>query len=175
VFPLSTFGLASPEELPVARVRERLLLPFIRQNLPEVVDINLLAGGAFNQTLFVSLRKTYPGQAEKVMYGLWGMSQLKNIKFMVAVDADCDVQNPLEVAARCSNNLDPRRGLHLLNGPLSVLDHTSPSPRYGTKVGLDATAKLPEECYPREWPSKVEFPAEIRQLVDEKWAGYGID
>ncbi len=170
--PICPVGNPWQEEIALGKARERLLWPFIKLNAPEISDINF---SSFPGLLFASIHKSYPGQAQKVASSLWGMLQLRNIKFLIITDSDCDVQDPVAVTNRLINNLDPRRDANILNGPLSTLDFSSPTARFGSKMVLDATRKLPEEHYPRLWPIPTEYPAEIKRLLEDKWSSYGID
>lgn len=170
--PICPIGNPLQEEIVLGKARERLLWPLIKNNAPELSDINF---SSFPGLLFASIQKSYPGQAQKVASYLGGMLQLRNLKFIAIVDADCDVQDPVAVTNRLINNLDPRRDTNILNGPLSSLDFSSPIARFGSKMTLDATRKLPEEHYPRFWPLPTEYSADIKRLLEDKWASYGID
>lgn len=158
----------------MAKATERLFLPLIRQLCPEIVDINMPLEGVFHDCLLVSIRKRYPGQARKVMNFLWGMGQLMYTKLIVVVDEEVDPQDVSMVAWRAFNNIDARRDLVLSDGPLDALDHSSPLPRYGTRLGVDATRKGPDEGHPRPWPESLSMTAEIKALVDGRWSEYGI-
>jgi 4-hydroxy-3-polyprenylbenzoate decarboxylase len=97
----------TPQELAyIFKVRERFLLPSLKNLAPEICDINLTPAQVINGTLFVSVHKQYPGQAQKVMHAIWALPQLKDTKLIVIVDADCDVQNPAEVFRRIGATLD---------------------------------------------------------------------
>jgi 4-hydroxy-3-polyprenylbenzoate decarboxylase len=170
--PICPLGNPWQEEIALGKAWERLLWPFIKLNAPEITDINF---SSFPGLLFASIQKSYPGQAQKVASYLWGMLQLRNIKFLIITDSDCDVQDPVAVTNCLINNLDPRRDANILNGPLSTLDFSSPTARFGSKMTLDATRKLSEEHYPRLWPLPAEFPAAIKRLLEDKWSSYGID
>jgi 4-hydroxy-3-polyprenylbenzoate decarboxylase len=122
----------------------------------------------------VSIKKRYPGQAKKVMSALWGMGLMMLAKLIIVVDEGVDVQNVSEVMWRVFNNIDARRDVMLVEGPLDALDHSSPMPHLGTKMGIDATRKWPSEGHPREWPGDIIMSEEIVNLVDGKWNKYGI-
>ena len=132
------------------------------------------AEGVFHNLVIVSIKKEYPGQAQKVVCGLLGMGQLMFAKNVVVVDADVDVQDLSEVAWRVANNIDPRRDITLLDGPLDALDHSASLPYVGSKMGIDATRKGPGDGFQREWPQDITMSTEIRALVDEKWFSLGI-
>jgi 4-hydroxy-3-polyprenylbenzoate decarboxylase len=162
------------EDYYMGKVTERIFMPMIKLILPEVVDINMPAEGVFHNLVLVSIRKEYPGQARKVMYGLWGLGLMSLAKTIVVVDHFVDVQNPSEVAWRVANNISPDRDLVVVNGPLDDLDVATPTPKFGGKLGIDATQKGPLEGYPGQWPPDIEMSAEVRNLVDRRWAEYGI-
>jgi 4-hydroxy-3-polyprenylbenzoate decarboxylase len=163
----------TPQELAyIFKVRERFLLPSLKNLAPEICDINLTPAQVINGTLFVSVHKQYPGQAQKVMHAIWALPQLKDTKLIVIVDADCDVQNPAEVFRRIGATLDLSRDVNVFNGSLTPFDIP---PHFGAKAGLDATRKLPEEASAPLRHIPAIFTPQIRKQVEEKWSGYGID
>ena len=125
--------------------------------------------------MLVSVKKEYPGHARKVIYGLWGLGLLSLTKVIVVVDDFVDVQNLSEVAWRVANNLNPATDLVLAEGPIDDLDVASPTPRFGSKLGIDATRKLPQEGYRREWPPDIVMSPEIQARVSRRWAEFGLD
>jgi len=139
------------------------------------VDINMPAEGVFHNLVIVSIKKEFPGHARKVMNGLWGLGLMSLAKTIVVVDHFVDVQNPSEVVWRVTNNIDPAQDLVINQGPIDDLDHASPTPKFGSKVGIDATQKGPLEGRMREWPPDILMNPEIKSLVDGKWSEYGID
>ena len=174
IYPAAIVGRPPSEDYWMGKVTERMFLPLVRTILPEVVDMNMPAEGAFHNLVIVSMKKEYPGQARKVMHGLWGMGLMSLTKGIVVVDHFVDVQNVSEVAWRVTANMDPEKDFVFTSGPIDDLDHASAVPRFGSKVGIDATAKLPEEGRTREWPPDVVMSPEIKELVDSKWASYGL-
>ena len=152
----------------------RLMLPALQLTLPEVVDINMPAEGVFFNLVIVSIKKEYPGHAQKVMYALWGLGLLMLSKAIIVVDHFVDVQNLSEVAWRVTNNIDPARDVVFADGPIDDLDHATPVPRYGSKMGIDATAKGTMDGRIREWPPDIVMSEEIKRLVESKWSQYGI-
>ena len=148
---------------------ERIFLPLMRLQLPEVRDISMPAEGVFHNLILVSMRKSYPGHARKVMSAIWGLGQAMFSKCIVVVDEDVDVQNVREVAWRALNNIDPERDIQFVMGPVDSLDHASRLPNYGSKMGIDATRKWPGEGFARPWPDVIEMPAGVKQRVDELW------
>jgi 4-hydroxy-3-polyprenylbenzoate decarboxylase len=135
--------------------------------------MNLPVEGAFHNCAVVSINKSYPMQAQKLMHALWGMGQLMNTKMIIVVDGDVNVQDLREVAWKAFNNVDPARDLTITSGPLDALDHSSPYPLHGSKVGVDATRKIEGETA-RAWPEEIRMSEDIIRLVTDKWKTYGI-
>jgi len=174
VYPATIVGRPPMEDYYLGKATERIFLPLMRMVLPEIKDINMPAEGVFHNCVIVSIGKRYPGQARKVISALWGMGLMMLAKLIVVVDREVDVQDLSEVAWRVFNNTDYRRDLVVMEGPLDALDHSSPMPNYGAKLGLDATRKGPAEGHCREWPEDIVMIPEIKQLVDRKWSLYGL-
>lgn len=175
IYPTTFVGRPPTEDYWMGKVTERVFMPLIRLVLPEVVDINMPAEGIFHNLVLVSMKKEYPGHARKVMYGLWGLGLLSLTKVIVVVDDFVDVQNPSEVAWRVANNINPSSDLVLVDGPIDDLDVASPTPRFGSKVGIDATRKGPQEGYYREWPPDIEMSSEVRERVSRRWSELELD
>ncbi len=175
VYPATIVGIPPMEDCWMAKATERLFLPFLKQICPEIVDLNMPLEGVFHNCVIVSIRKRFPGQARKVMNFLWGMGQMCYTKLIVVVDEEVNPHNVSEVAWRAFNNIDARRDLVFMDGPLDALDHSSPLPRYGTRLGVDATRKGPEEGHTREWPDPLAMDPSVRAKVSERWTEYGID
>ena len=174
IYPTIIVGRPPMEDYYMGKVTERLFLPIIQAVLPEVVDVNMPAEGVFHNLVIVSAKKEYPGQARKVMYGLWGMGLMSLAKTIIVVDHFVNVHDLSEVTWRVTNNIDPSQDILFATGPLDDLDHASPTPKYGSKVGIDATAKGPMEGRQREWPPDIAMSPEVKALVDGKWAEYGL-
>ncbi|RMG57788.1 MAG: menaquinone biosynthesis decarboxylase [Deltaproteobacteria bacterium] len=175
VYPATIVGKPPMEDCYMGKATERIFLPLLQKILPEVVDINLPVEGIFHNFAFVSIDKRYPGHAKKVMSAIWGIGLLMFTKFIVVFDRDVNVQDISEVIWRIGNNVDPERDTMIVHGPLDALDHASPLPHYGSKMGIDATKKWKEEGHTREWPDVIEMAPEIRDLVTRKWKEYGFD
>ena len=167
-------GRPPTEDYFMGRASERIMLPALQLTLPEVVDYNMPAEGIFTNYVLVSMKKEFPGHARKVMYALWGIGQMMLVKAIVVFDEHVNVHDLSEVAWRIGANVDPRRDIVFVEGPVDDLDHASSVPRYGSKVGIDATAKGPMEGLSREWPPEIVMSEEIKRLVDEKWSKLGI-
>ena len=175
IYPTTIVGRPPMEDYFMGKVTERLFLPTLRLVLPELVDLNMPAEGVFHNLVIVSIKKEYPGQARKVMHGLWGLGLMSLAKTIVVVDHFVNVHDPSEVVWRVTNNIDPAQDLVLINGPVDDLDFSSRTPKFGSKVGIDATQKGPLEGRQREWPPDIVMSPEIKELVDAKWGEYGID
>lgn len=174
IYPATIVGRPPMEDAWLGKATERIFLPMIRMVLPEVQDMNMPFEGVFHNCVIVSIRKRYPGHARKVMSALWGMGLMMLAKLIIVVDHDVDVQNLSEVAWRAFNNIDAKRDVEIVEGPLDALDHSSPMPHYGAKMGIDATKKGPGEGHHREWPRDIAMSPEVKTLVDRKWGSYGI-
>ena len=144
----------------------KLFLPIFKMNFPEIVDLALPAEVVFHNLVFVSIKKTYPMPAYKIMYGLWGMGQMMFTKYLVVVDDDVDVHNTSEVLFRLCANTDPQRDSIFTKGPADVLDHATSEIAMGTKLGIDATRKLAGEGFKRPWPPLIRMSEEVRRKID---------
>jgi 4-hydroxy-3-polyprenylbenzoate decarboxylase len=158
----------------LGKATERLFLPMIQMVVPEIVDMNMPAEGVFHNLVIVSIRKRFPGHPHKVMYALWGLGQMMFARNIVVLDDDANVRDLSEVAWRVTGNVDAGRDLVLAAGPVDVLDHAAPRFAFGTRLGIDATRKGPADGYAREWPRDIVMSDEVKQLVDRRWAEYGI-
>jgi 4-hydroxy-3-polyprenylbenzoate decarboxylase len=174
IYATTIVGPPPMEDYFMGRAIERIFLPLMRMQLPEVRDIAMPAEGVFHNLILVSMRKSYPGHARKVMHAIWGLGQAMFSKCIVVVDEDVDVQNFREVAWKALNNIDPERDIQFVLGPVDSLDHSSRLPNYGSKMGVDATRKWPGEGFSRPWPSVIEMSAEVKRRVDELWKQAGL-
>lgn len=174
IYPATIVGRPPMEDCYLAKTTERLFLPFLQTLLPEIVDINFPLEGVFHNCVIVAIRKSYPQQAKKVMHALWGLGQMMFTKMIIVVDAHVNVHDLSEVWWRVFNNIDARRDVVLVDGPLDALDHASPQPHWGTKMGIDATKTWPEEGQQRPWPDEITMSPEIKRLVDAKWEELGL-
>jgi 4-hydroxy-3-polyprenylbenzoate decarboxylase len=174
IYHTTIVGRPPMEDYYLGKATERLFLPLMQMIAPEIVDVNMPAEGVFHNLVIISIRKRYPGQPQKVMYGLWGMGQMMFARNLVIVDEDVDVQNLSEVAWRVTNNVDAKRDLVIVEGPVDALDHAAPRPYLGGKLGIDATRKTEADGYTREWPPDIVMSPEIKALVDRRWKEYGL-
>ena len=154
------------EDFYMGKTIERVFLPLMRLQLPEVVDMAMPAEGIFHNLMLISIRKSYPGQARKVMNSIWGLGQAMFTKCIVVVDHDVNVQNYSEVAWKALNNIDPERDIQFTLGPIDSLDHSSRLANFGSKMGIDATKKWPEEGFQRPWPDVLKMDADVKKRVD---------
>jgi 4-hydroxy-3-polyprenylbenzoate decarboxylase len=174
IYPTTMVGRPPTEDFFMGKAAERIMLPILQMALPEIVDMNMPAEGAFHNLLIVSMRKEYPGHAQKVMHALWGMGLLMLTKTIIVVDHDVNVQDPSEVAWRVTNNINPATDISFAEGPIDDLDHATPIPKFGSKMGIDATAKGITDGRSREWPPDIVMSDEIKTLVDHRWKEYGF-
>lgn len=174
VYPATIVGIPPMEDVWMGKATERLFLPLMRLFLPEIVDVSMPAEGVFHNLVLVSFKKRYPGHARKVIFGLWGLALMSLAKAIVVVDEWVDVQNPSQVAWQALGNVDWSRDVVITNGPVDHLDHASYQHSFGGKMGVDATAKLPEEGYLRGWPEVARMDPAVQQRVDELWARLGL-
>ena len=174
IYPSIVVGKPPQEDAWLGKATERIFLPAIRMSVPEIVDYDLPVAGAFHNLAIVSIRKSFPGHASKVMHALWGLGLLSLTKGIVVVDAHVDVHDYEQVLFYAGANVDPKRDVMISEGPLDHLDHAPTLQFLGGKIGIDATAKSPAEGA-REWPPEIEMTPEIRSLVDRRWAEYGLD
>jgi 4-hydroxy-3-polyprenylbenzoate decarboxylase len=175
IYPTIIVGRPPMEDYWLGKATERLFLPIIRMMLPEIVDMNMPAEGVFHNLVIVSVKKRYPGQTRKVMYGLWGLGLLMLAKHVVVVDEWVNVHDLSEVAWRVTNTIDPARDLVVVEGPSDDLDHAALRHRYGGKLGIDATEKRgPLDAVQQAWPDEIRMSEEIRQRVTRRWRDYGL-
>ena len=167
VYPSTIVGRPPMEDFYMGSASVRIFLPVFKMTFQEIVDIALPAEGVFHNLVVVSIRKQFPYHAMKVMHGLWGMGQMMFTKMIVVVDEDVDVHDTQEVLFRLCANVDPQRDMVFSKGPADVLDHATPVVGCGSKVGIDATHKLPGEANCRTWPPIIKMDAVVKQRVDD--------
>jgi 4-hydroxy-3-polyprenylbenzoate decarboxylase len=174
IYAATIVGKPPMEDAWMGKAVERIFLPMMKMTIPEIVDINLPPEGVFHNLMIVSIRKSYPGQARKVMSAIWSLGQAMFTKCIIVVDEDCDVQDIGEVTLRVTNNIDPERDIQFTLGPIDSLDHASRLPNYGSKMGIDATRKWLAEGFDRPWPAMLEMDRETKTKVDAIWSKLGI-
>jgi 4-hydroxy-3-polyprenylbenzoate decarboxylase len=175
IYHTTIVGRPPMEDCHMAAAIERLFLPVVKKQLPEIVDLHMPFEGIFHNLILVSIDKQYPGQARKVMHALWGLGQAMVTKVIVVLDRDVNVRNYSEVAWKALNHIDPQRDIEFVLGPVETLDHASRLPKYGSKMGVDATRKWPEEGFTRPWPDAIVMDESTKRLVDRRWPEYRIE
>jgi 4-hydroxy-3-polyprenylbenzoate decarboxylase len=167
VYPATIVGMPPMEDFYIGGASVKLFLPILKMNFPEIVDIALPAEGVFHNLVFVSIKKSYPMQAYKIMHGLWGMGQMMFTKYIVVVDDDVDVHNTSEVLFRLCANTDPQRDSIFTKGPADVLDHATSEMAMGSKLGIDATKKIPGEGFKRAWPPLIKMDDAVKNKINQ--------
>ena len=171
VYPATIVGIPPMEDFYIGGASVKLFLPIFKMNFPEIVDIALPAEGVFHNLVFVSIKKTYPMQAYKIMHGLWGMGQMMFTKYIVVVDAGVNVHNTSEVLFHLTANTDPQRDSIFTKGPSDVLDHATSEIASGSKLGIDATKKIPGEGFKRAWPPLIKMDESVKAKVEKLFNG----
>jgi 4-hydroxy-3-polyprenylbenzoate decarboxylase len=174
IYPSTMVGKPIMEDAYLGLATIRLFLPFMKVQIPELVDFHMPPEACFHNLAIVSIEKRYPYQARKVMHQLWGLGQMMLTKCIVVVDSHIDVRNPTEALWYVAGNIDARRDILFTDGPVDVLDHASPILGVGSKMGIDGTRKLPEEGHPRPWPEELRMNEDIIERVKARWEEYGL-
>ncbi|MGB0046686.1 MAG: UbiD family decarboxylase, partial [Terriglobales bacterium] len=169
IYATTVVGKPPQEDAWMGKAVERIFLPLMKLTIPELVDINLPIEGVFHNLMIVSIRKSYPGQARKVMNAIWSLGQAMFTKCILVVDEDVDVQDLGDVTLKVLNHIDPERDIQFTLGPVDSLDHAARLANYGSKMGIDATRKWSTEGFERPWPDEIVMDAKTRALVDGKW------
>ncbi len=175
IYLTTVVGKPILEDAFIGKVIERSFLPLIRMFQPEVVDFAMPAAGWFQGMAIISIKKRYPGQAKKVMMGLWGLGQLALTKIFIVVDDDVNVHSMDDVLWAVTTRADAARDAIIIdNAPTDTLDPASPLVNLGSKLGIDATQKTKEEGFEREIQEQVKVDDSTKSLVDSKWSSYGL-
>jgi 4-hydroxy-3-polyprenylbenzoate decarboxylase len=174
IYSTTLVGKPPMEDCYMGAAIERIFLPLMQMQLPEVVDVHMPFEGVFHNLMLVSIRKAYPGHARKVMNAVWSLGQAMFTKCIVVVDEDVNVQDVREVVWKTLNNIDPERDIQFTLGPVDSLDHASRLANFGSKMGVDATRKWPSEGFTRPWPDELKMDPRVRALVDGKWDNLGL-
>lgn len=174
VYATTIVGRPPMEDFYLGHATERIFLPLLKLTTPEIVDYHMPAEGIFHNLVFVSIKKEFPGHAFKVMNALWGAGLMSLAKMLVIVDHWVNVRNPQEAWWVALNNIDPERDARFSMGPVDVLDHSSRTFTYGSKIGFDGTKKLPEEGFTRNWPPVIEMDVATKAKVDAIWPRLGL-
>src|SRR5207302_3872189 len=169
IYATTIVGKPPMEDGWMGKAVERIFLPLMKLTLPEIVDVNLPVEGVFHNLMIVSIRKSYPGQARKVMHGIWSLGQAMFTKCIIVVDEDVNVQDIGEVTLKALNNIDPERDIQFTLGPIDSLDHACRLANYGSKMGIDATRKWASEGFTRPWPDEILMDEKTKAVVNGKW------
>ena len=174
IYAATIVGKPPMEDAWMGKAVERIFLPAMKMAIPELVDVNLPVEAVFHNLMIVSIKKSYPGQARKVMHAIWSLGQAMFTKCIIVVDEDCDVQDMSQVVLRVANNIDPERDIQFTFGPVDSLDHAARLPNYGSKMGIDATRKWKAEGFERPWPAMIEMDRATKAKVDAIWEKLGL-
>src|SRR5262249_15379326 len=174
IYPTTIVGRPPQEDYWLGKATERIFLPIIPLMLPEGVDMNMPAACGLHNLVIVSIKKRYPGQARKVMYALWGLGLMMLAKNILVVSEHVDVQNLSEVAWRATGNVDARRDIVIVDGPMDDLDHAALRHPFGGKRGIDAPEKNADDAIGQTSPEESAMTEEIRALVARRWTEYGL-
>ena len=174
IYQTTIVGKPPQEDCYLGKATERVFLPMLQMLVSEIVDMNLPWEGVFHNCAIIAIDKRYPGHAKKVMSAIWGLGQIMFTKFVIIVDKHVNVHDMSEVALHVFGNVDPRRDMMFADGPLDILDHSAPMFGYGSKVGIDATAKWKSEGHTRGWPREIVMTDEVEEMVTRRWSEYGF-
>ncbi len=174
IYPTTIVGIPPMEDAYLGKATERIFLPLIQMTFPEIVDLNLPVEGGFHSLALVSIKKSYPGHGFKVAHAIWGTGLLSLTKNIIVVDDHVNVHDPAEVLWRVANNVAPERDVQIVKGPVDELDNSSEFPRFGSKMVIDATKKLPDEGFTREWPPDISMSGEVKEKIDAIWDELGL-
>ena len=174
IYVSTIVGVPPMEDYWMGYAVERIFLPLMKKQIPEVVDMHMPVEGVFHNLMIVAIRKSYPGQARKVMHAIWGLPGAMFTKCIVVVDHDTDVHDVREVAWKAFNHIDPERDIQFTLGPVDQLEHASRLPSFGSKMGVDATRKWPGEGFVRPWPDEIKMDEQTKTKVDAMWKDLGL-
>jgi 4-hydroxy-3-polyprenylbenzoate decarboxylase len=174
IYMTTIVGPPPQEDFWMGHAVERIFLPVMKMQYPEIVDVSMPAEGIFHNLMIVAIRKSYPGHARKIMNAIWSLGQAMFTKVIVVVDHDVDVQNPREVVWKTLCALDPERDIQFVMGPVDSLDHAARIQDFGSKMGVDATRKWPSEGFARPWPDEIVMDPAVSSKIDGLWDSLGL-
>jgi len=175
IYLTTIVGPPPQEDFYMGHAVERIFLPVMKMQYPEIVDIAMPAEGIFHNLMIVSIRKSYPGHARKIMNAIWSLGQAMFTKVVIVVDHDVQVSNFHEVTWKALCAIDPERDVQFVLGPVDSLDHAARRQDFGSKMGIDATRKWSSEGFDRPWPDEIVMDPATRARVDVLWQQLGID
>ena len=174
IYLTTIVGPPPQEDYYMGHAVERVFLPVMKMQYPEIVDISMPAEGIFHNLMIVAIRKSYPGHARKIMNAIWSLGQAMFTKVIVVVDHDVNVQDYKEVVWKTLCAIDPERDAQFMFGPMDTLDHAARMQDFGSKMGIDATRKWPSEGFQRPWPDEIKMDETTRARVDQMWVKLGF-
>lgn len=174
IYLTTIVGPPPQEDFFMGHAVERVFLPVMKMQYPEIVDIAMPAEGIFHNLMIVAIRKSYPGHARKIMNAIWSLGQAMFTKVLVVVDHDVNVQNFREVVWKALCAIDPERDVQMLLGPVDTLDHAARMQDFGSHMGIDATRKWPSEGFQRPWPDEIIMDGETKARIDALWGSFGL-
>ena len=175
IYQTMVVGYPPMEDTFLGQATERIFLPVVQAMIPEIIDYHMPNFSVFHNWLIVSIRKSYPYQGRKVMHAIWGLGQMMLSKFIVVVDHHVNVHDLDQVMFELAGNVDPQRDTFIVKGPIDILDHASVECGVGSKMGIDATAKLPAEGHARPWPELMKMDKHLQEKVARRWKEYGFE
>jgi 4-hydroxy-3-polyprenylbenzoate decarboxylase len=174
IYLTTIVGPPPQEDFFLGHAVERIFLPVMKMQYPEIVDIAMPAEGIFHNLMLVAIRKSYPGHARKIMNAIWSLGQAMFTKVIVVVDHDVNVQNASEVVWKTLCAIDPERDVQFVLGPVDSLDHAARMQDFGSKMGVDATRKWPAEGFTRRWPDEIRMSQSLKERIDTLWDQLGL-
>jgi len=174
IYLTTIVGPPPQEDFFMGHAVERIFLPVMKMQYPEIVDVSMPAEGIFHNLMIIAIRKSYPGHARKIMSAIWSLGQAMFTKVIVVVDHDVDIHNYSEVVWKALCAMDPERDVQFVLGPVDTLDHAARIQDFGSKMGIDATRKWATEGFARPWPDVVASDAETKARVDKVWDTLGL-
>jgi 4-hydroxy-3-polyprenylbenzoate decarboxylase len=174
IYLTTIVGPPPQEDYFIGHAIERVFLPVMKMQYPEITDVAMPAEGIFQNLMIVAIRKSYPGQARKIMNAIWSLGQAMFTKVIVVVDHDVNVQDSREVVWKALCAIDPERDVQFVLGPVDTLDHAARRQDFGSKMGIDATRKCPEEGFAGRWPDEIKMDDATKKRVDAIWRRLGL-
>lgn len=174
IYLTTIVGPPPQEDFFIGHAIERIFLPVMKMQYPEIADVAMPAEGIFHNLMIISIRKSYPGHARKIMNAIWSLGQAMFTKVIVVVDHDVDVHNYSEVVWKALCAIDPERDVQFTLGPVDTLDHAARTQDFGSKMGIDATRKWPSEGFSRPWPDEIKMDSSVKARIDQLWKSLGL-
>ncbi len=174
IYLTTVVGPPPQEDFYMGYAVERVFLPVMKMQYPEIVDVAMPAEGIFHNLMIVAIRKSYPGHARKIMNAIWSLGQAMFTKVIVVVDHDVDAHNYREVVWKTLCAIDPERDVQFTFGPMDTLDHAARLQDFGSKMGIDATRKWAAEGFARPWPDEILMDEITKKRVDTLWKTFGL-